>query len=436
MEKIARKPSTDPAQEKLREAKAEWNKKVSNLISAIIEAKKTLNGFPSQLYKERSKIIFPLPVDIPSILSKLTSEFNELAQEASAITNQQAQYSKTRRLPRKQQAEQTLNQLEEKHGPTSAPIPSPFANIASFDKYDLEVLASNKLTRTYTKLTNPTFGYGTGAKRRRYRMVMLKKCTKIYKALGKLQTQIVNPFNSYKGVKEAHDLIWSIVNEWRMISDSLVAYKDLVVGNKGENEVASDPATEVSDLMKENVTKLKEIVGDIKDDMASVIGGKIYDAASFSTIIAAIDAFNSAKDFAKKSELANQVMSKYKLLVSSICSNFHVKGESLKDIEKAVAAKKPELETVAQAFIKKWIGKTRHNLLPSDSSDYRLSIYDLAEDCRNELNALMNLIERRKTPVDEIEKAMKKVELDIVDIRTQVYNLYRAVTRGLEGNKK
>jgi hypothetical protein len=48
----------------------------------------------------------------------------------------------------------------------------------------------------------------------------------------------------------------------------------------------------------------------------------------------------------------------------------------------------------------------------------------------------MNLIERRNSPVDDIEKAMKEVEKDILDIRTHTYNLYRVVSRSLEAKKK
>ena len=354
IDKTARKPSTDPAQEKLRKAKSDWNSKVSALINSVIHAKKLMNGWPNKFHKERSKITEPIPENPASILDRLASEFSELAHEGNAIAQQQVQYAKTRRLPRKQQAEQTLNQLEEKHGPTGPSIPSPFANIASFEKYELLAEGSNKLTRTFTRLTNPTFGYGTGAKRRRYRMVMLKRCTKIYKALGKMQAQIVNPISTYKSVKEAHDMIHEIINEWRMIIDIFNLYKDLIEDTGVPN--------------KKNIYLDDTRVKEIKQDLASVVGGKIYRVGEFSAINKDIDAFIASKNDKDRAKMEPQIVLKYNNLLRSIMGDFRVSGSSLKDIENEVVAKelqkKPkELETVAQAFIKKWIGKARHNFV-------------------------------------------------------------------------
>jgi hypothetical protein len=427
IEKFARKPSTDPAQEKLRQAKADWNAKVSALINSVIHAKKLMNGWPNKFNKTRTRIQDPIPENPASILDRLASEFNDLAHQGGAIAQQQLEYSKTRRLPRKQQAEQTLNQLEEKHGPTSPSIPSPFANIASFEKYDLTAQGSNKLTRTFTRLTNPTFGYGTGTKRRRYRMVMLKRCAKIHKALGKMQAKIISPFSGFKGVKEAHDMIQDIINELKLVSDSFNLYKGLI------------EKTKVPD--KENVSFDDTRVKAIKEDLASVIGGKIYNAAPFTALNKDIDAFFASKNDEEKAKMEPQIVLKYGNLLRSIMDDFGVSGNSLKEIENEVSdqlnKQKPgQLETVAQAFIKKWIGKARHNLLPNDSSDYRLAIYDTSESARNELNDLMNIVEMRNPPIDEMERLVRGLQKDMNDIRTHIYNLYRVIVRDMESKKK
>ena len=59
----------DPAQEKLRQSKAAWNKSVSAFINDVIHFKKLMNGWPSKYFKERSKITLPIPADhLPSLI--------------------------------------------------------------------------------------------------------------------------------------------------------------------------------------------------------------------------------------------------------------------------------------------------------------------------------------------------------------------------------
>src|SRR6478736_333926 len=97
MIKIARKPSSDPIQEKLRQMKAQWNKDVSVFITDLINLKKTMNGWPSKFNMERSFIKDPIPSDPNTIIGVLASDFQELAQRGNAIVQQQLEYSKTRR---------------------------------------------------------------------------------------------------------------------------------------------------------------------------------------------------------------------------------------------------------------------------------------------------------------------------------------------------
>jgi hypothetical protein len=366
----------------------------------------------------------------------LTSEFSDLAKEGENIAAQQAQYAKARRQKVQQHGTNTLDRLDKKYESPekTRTTPSPFANVASFEKYELISEASNKATRTLTRIMNPTMGYGTGAKRRRHRMVMLKKCTKVYKMLGKMQEIIISPINTFANVKDAYDLAHDVLNEWHFVENTFDDYEKLM----------SVPVLEKPESNKEKPIDSKENeITEIKNDITSISGGKIYGASIFAPIVADINSYNVSEDLDKKSDIADTIISKYKDLLKLIGRKFGVTGKSLKDIENAVGmlklpSQKPEdqLEAAAQSFIKKWIGRARHNLIPNDSSDYRLMVYDLAQDGRHSLNQLMNLLERRKTAPEEMAPIMKNINKDITDIRVHVYNLYRVVNRNAENKKK
>lgn len=97
MIKSARKASSDPNQEKLRQNKDSWNKEVSSLINDLIHFKKLVNGWPNKFFDERSKIIDPIPSDPIKILSDLLSKYNNINQAGKNIVQQQIDYSKNRK---------------------------------------------------------------------------------------------------------------------------------------------------------------------------------------------------------------------------------------------------------------------------------------------------------------------------------------------------
>src|SRR5574338_50285 len=113
--KTARKPSSDPVQEKLRQNKALWNKEVSTFVNDLIHLKKMMNGWPSKFHKERSRIVDPIPADPATIIGSLAGDFQEIAQKGNSIVQEQVNYAKNRRkkqpkqlnLPFPQQQQQT-----------------------------------------------------------------------------------------------------------------------------------------------------------------------------------------------------------------------------------------------------------------------------------------------------------------------------------------
>lgn len=85
-----------------------------------------------------------------------------------------------------------------------------------------------------------------------------------------------------------------------------------------------------------------------------------------------------------------------------------------------------QLEAVAQNFIKKWIGKTKHKLsLFDQTSIYRLDIFKMADNIRRLLDQIMN----------SLEKGMNVTELDILsnEVNKSLTTIIK-FTRALKSN--
>lgn len=102
MKKSARKTSTDPVQEKLRADKDAWNQAAKEFINRLIAFKRGINGRGDTRYSlDPGKIENELPESVISFLPKLVDNFNQLAQYADKIKQEQKQYSLTRKKPNK-----------------------------------------------------------------------------------------------------------------------------------------------------------------------------------------------------------------------------------------------------------------------------------------------------------------------------------------------
>lgn len=277
MLKVARKPSTDPVQEKLRNNKALWNKEISVFINDLIHLKKTMNGWPSKFYQEKSFIKEPIPADPVSILGVLTGDFQEIAQKGNSIVQEQLDYSKNRRKKQPKQLNLPLGQPVPKT-PSEPAAPEPdlsqqlaLPNVASAeyelikvaydfeDKYSLESEASNPVTRFFTRLFNPGVGWGKAADIRRARSSMLKYSASVYKGLNKYQVLIVG---SKGKVAEAKKKLDQIHNDWENVAKAYVIYKQSASVNEPDKGGTIESQIRTEDLKEE-----KKLQGIEKDEI-------------------------------------------------------------------------------------------------------------------------------------------------------------------------
>ena len=247
MEKTARKPSADPTQERLRANKATWNKDVSAFINDLIHIKKTMNGWPSKFFKERSRITQPIPADPGTVIGALAGDFQDIATRGNAIVQEQLEYAKNRRQkqPKPAGGPQPGGAPAAPGAPPAPEAPKPggpdlsqqmgqqlaasyqaeMIKVASSfeDKYLLESEASNPVSRFITRLFNPRFGFGEGARIRRLRMAMLDNCVKSYKELKKLHKEIVK--SSKSSIDSSHKMMTQVSNYWSAVNRLLSATK-------------------------------------------------------------------------------------------------------------------------------------------------------------------------------------------------------------------
>jgi hypothetical protein len=390
MIKEGRKPSNDPAQEKLRQGKNVWNKEVSAFINDLIHAKKLMNGWPSKYYKERSKIISPIPVDVASILNGLASQFQELSQQGTALSQQQAEYAKNRRQKRVDQGNQTLNKLDEKYGPTeTGATPAPPAPVADLSKqlaawekkYELVAEGSNPFSRFLTRVKTPQIGFGAKAQKRRLRMDMLKAALKSYRALGKMQVHITK--SSKQSVVDAYKSMQEAWNEWSVVSRNF----NFIV-NSMPDQTAIRPE-------------------DMKDEPPP---GTEHDLPTAAPKPAA-----KPPEPVKPAEPISEPPPPLK-------DSEPPKSPEPDDEVKPVTAT-AQLEVVAQAFVQKWLGKARHQLIPGKSSGLRLQIFELGDRTRKCINSVMDLLEKGFS-VEELGPKIYEVSNNINTLRSLMRSLH------------
>ena len=453
MIKTARKPSADPVQEKLRQNKALWNKDVSNFINDLINFKKTMNGAPSKFFPEKGNIKEPIPADPATIVGVLANDFQEIAQKGNAIVSEQLNYSKNRRKsqPKAPQATGTTPTEPSPTSPVPATGPDLTTQLAAFEqKYGLIAEGSNPITRFFTRIFNPTVGFGDAAELRRARMAMLNKCADAHYKLEKFQVLVVKSSkdsipNAYKKLEQAgHD--WNLVSRAYNIYKSSKAVSAPDKGGDIESSVKktdeeSQKAIKELDKAVQNVEvpPVAAVPAEVPDPVVAPVANKGY----ISPNLAAIEqAKRMTADYRKYYEylpdvdtggyLANLdrvvdkfIATRYRNLDADFAQfydksleafnlEYQVNATSFKDLvmqlrDKATtptvapipAVPSPEkiaslyLEKVAQDFLKKWIGKTRHQFSIFDqTSPFRLNSYKEAGEIREDLNTIMNSLEK------------------------------------------
>lgn len=452
MEKTAAKTYRDPALNKIIQEKAAWNKQVSALINDLIHFKKSMNGWPSKYYKERTKITQPVPVDLAGILSQISGEFQEVTNRGNGILQEQSDFSKAHM---KRKTDRTLNTLEKLRGPAEEKAPatpaapdlsqqlnkgltasekeSALIKLASeFEgKYFLEVEASNPFSRFVTRLFNPKFGFGEAARIRRLRMTMLDSCVKSLKALKALHKEIVK--SSSSSVVNSHKMMTSVWNYWNIVNRLFSAYKTLKPGPVKETgglledpERARELAMERGESPEEAETAKPESLSVAQDNLALVKDfkenatylGALVRGTYFHAFVSTVERILAAPKATQLKVLneAHALKGEYMAALSEASQELGIAANSFKELADKQRTNPPKLA-------QRQLGRLRHQILPGATSGSRLEIYNMIDQIRRDLNTVMDLLEEGFDQ-GKLSPAINQVNREMAALRTMIRSLY------------
>lgn len=422
MQKTARKPSSDPAQEKLRQEKAAWNKEVSSFINDLIHLKKTINGWASKFHMEKSFIKDPIPADPSTIIGSLAGDFQGIAEKANKIVQHQLEYSKSRRR-KSNISPGTQTDLSKQ---LSLP------GMTASQEYFLISEASNVISRFFTRLLNPGIGGSEAARIRKYRMSMLTASATLYKDLEKFQNAIVS--SGPNSIFIAARLLSKIEDNWIFLFNGFNTYKSSmpkeVKDTGGTIEVKPPIDLKNKPAEKSPSDKPKEFSNQVINNIIadfSANSGNFLDL-NLKPLRSIIAKYVKSED---KASLALSLIETYQTALAEANSKYKTNGDSLFSIwqEKNQKTASRHLEIVAQNFLTRWLGKTKHKLNPFDkTSATRLDIYNLIDEIKENVDKIMNSLEKDMNPT-ELDSLFIRVNSDLSSTRTFMRTL-EATLRG------
>ena len=459
MEKTSqRKTYRDPALNKIVQEKAAWNREVSSFINDLIHFKKSMNGWPSKFYKERTRINQPAPIDLAGILNKMTGDFQELANQGTGIVQEQKEFAQANV---KRHSERTLDKLDQTQGPPQGQSPAKPGGpdlsqqmgkqlgatyqtdlikvAASFeDKYFLESEGSNPISRFVTRLFNPRFGFGEGARIRRLRMAMLDNCVKAHKELKKLHKEIVR--SSTSSITTSYKMMTLIWNYWNAVNRLFSTYKAIRPGDLVKDpggEIETDPELKKEkDLEEGRDPNVEQSVPDTTNKAALAVAMiKDYKQNTLS--------LNGDPEIARRLQDLNSIVDKilttprdqmlvavqnsdigriYQEAIRLVNAEWGTVGNSFREI---VAQRQANLAQQEVKTAQRQLGKFRHQVIPGATSGQRLEIYQFISQIRKDLDNVMNLLEKGFDQ-EQLTTAIGQVNREMSALRMMMRSLYHS----------
>ena len=388
---IARKKSNDPAQEELRSLKDNWNNKVKLLIDNLINYKKLTNGFPNKFHMEKSNIKDPIPANPSDIIAALARDFSVIVSDSNKIINNQIQYSNSRRKSQKKASD--------------------FSNLESF--------GSNPATRFWSRLKNISITDSPESIKKKYRMDFLTANLNIYRSLNSLQNYILK--SGADSIYESDKLLSKIEKDFYFFKKGLIYIQDndksIVDNFKDEIKIEENDSESTTQKALKIIEVYKKIKIENKDKEYSDEDLELL--KSFEDVAVSLQTYLFKKNLNDndKKEIENESKQIIKLW---------------EDIKKENIF--PNLQTVANNFLSKWLKKTKHKLTTSDkTSSFRLECNKICELLKNNIDQIMDSLEVELNFNYLNEKVVESEEY-INKIRN-IINLLTPMVKGNDNSK-
>jgi hypothetical protein len=123
---------------------------------------------------------------------------------------------------------------------------------------------------------------------------------------------------------------------------------------------------------------------------------------------------NSRLDSELSEDAKSDLLKKKELIAKEIIENWEKITQEL--FAQANNNTIRQIEKIAQNYLSKWLGKTKHQLWTDETSALRLECYDLLEDIRERVNKIMDSLERGFSP-SLISSLSEKINNDFTKIK-------------------
>lgn len=132
----------------------------------------------------------------------------------------------------------------------------------------------------------------------------------------------------------------------------------------------------------------------------------------------------------EKQKLSSILLKEYNNVINEANKKNNTSEKSLNDIFIAKENKPTPLESTAQNFLTKYLGKAKHQINPFDkTSAFRLEVYEITEKTLDEVDDIMDLVEDGMD-VDALVKHFAQVEINISELR-RIMDVLDTTIRGV-----
>jgi len=384
IDKYAAGTSMDPVQQKLREKKSKWNKKVSELIDDLIQFKKLMNGWNNKFHTEKSFIKNPIPADPSTIIGVLAADFKDLTNEANNIIKDQLLYSKTR----KQKGYRNTGNDNAYHPPSND-------NALASLKYDLYSEASNPFSRFKTYLNsiiNPS------DRSLKFKSNFLKLCKELDLKLQELDDFILkmNPESAYSAGLLCKNLLKKIDNLQNSLKiyDPYLANEELTSGINEFPEVnkITNKSNKFNKSNKSNneIEQDKEISPELEDaKQDAMIYGTICDVPKDLIKNLKVNFINPLIN----GSIDNALLKKYKESLKYFNEFFKINESDFKSIFLKSKDFKDKEKKVKANVLDRFLNKAKNKYFGDKLSFFRLESSEIISECRKLIDKVMNQVQ-------------------------------------------
>ena len=231
---------------------------------------------------------------------------------------------------------------------------------------------------------------------------MLTSCAKARKALGRLQVEITK--GSKGSIVESHKIMQHVWNEWAVVARSFNNYKNKLNSQLSDKNIEL-PTDEAMDPKKETLPGQPP---EEKHDTLSEPPKNITPLPAAPAVTVPVEAPAVVPPVENVHPEVSEILKKY---------------EAPPKVPEPQSKVAEQLEVVSQAFVKKWLGKKRHQFFSQNTSSYRLEIFEIAKSIRVELNKIMNILEKGLN-VDQLDPLISQVNRQITSLRMLMRSLH------------